>query len=41
MGDSLLDDCLVTYIEGDAFAEVNEDDIIGTSMVMQKRRPET
>ena len=41
MGDSLLDDCLVTYIERDAFSEVNEDDIIDTFMTMQKRRPET
>ena len=40
MGDSLLDDCLVTYIERDAFSEVNEDDIIDTFMAMQKRRPE-
>jgi hypothetical protein len=28
MGDSLLDDCLVTFIERDIFFEVNEDDII-------------
>ena len=41
MGDSLLDDCLVTYIEWDIFSEVNEDDIIDTFMAMQKRRPET
>ena len=41
MGDSLLDDCLVTYIERDAFSEVNEDDIIDSFMAMQKRRPET
>ena len=34
MGDSLLDDCLVTYIERDAFSEVNEDDIIDTFMAM-------
>ncbi|KAM3244191.1 hypothetical protein ACQJBY_055857 [Aegilops geniculata] len=40
MGDSLLDDCLVTYIERDAFSEVNEDDIIDAFMAMQKRRPE-
>ena len=40
MGDSLLDDCLVTYIERDAFSEVNEDDIIDTFMAMQKCRPE-
>ena len=41
MGDSLLDDCLVTYIERDAFSEVNEDDIIDSFMAMQKRRLET
>ena len=41
MGDSLLDDCLVTYIERDAFSKVNEDDIIDTFMAMKKRRPET
>ena len=41
MGDSILDDCLVTYIERDAFSEVNEDDIIDTFMEMQKREPET
>ena len=41
MGDSLLDDCLVTYIERDTFSEVNADDIIDTFMAMQKHRPET
>ena len=41
MGDSLLDDFLVTYIERAAFAEVNEDDIIDTFMAMQKLRPKT
>ena len=41
MGDSLLDDGLVTYIQRDAFAEVNEDDIIDTFMAMQKLRPKT
>ena len=40
-GYSLLDDCLVTHIERDAFAEVNEDDIIDTFMAMQKLRPKT
>jgi len=38
MGDSLLDDCLVTYIERDIFFEVNEDDIIDTFMSLRKRR---
>ena len=41
MGDSLLDDGLVTYIQRDAFAVVNEDDIIDTFMAMQKLRPKT
>jgi hypothetical protein len=27
MGDDLLDDCLVTYIERDIFFEVDEDDV--------------
>jgi hypothetical protein len=37
MGDSLLDDCLVTFIEQDIFFEVDEDDIIKTFMSLQKR----
>ena len=37
MGDSLLDDCLVTYIERDAFSKVNEDNIIETFMVLRRR----
>jgi hypothetical protein len=36
--DSLLDDCLVTFIERDIFFEVNEDDIINTFMSLRKRR---
>ena len=32
MGDSLLDDCLVTFIERDIFFKVDEDDIIKTFM---------
>jgi hypothetical protein len=39
MCDSLLDDCLVTYIERDIFLEVNEEDIIETFMALRKRRP--
>ena len=38
MGDSLLDDCLVTFIERDMFFEVDEDDIIKTFMSLRKRR---
>jgi hypothetical protein len=37
MGDSLLDDCLVTFIERDIFFEVDEDDIIKTFMSFRKR----
>jgi hypothetical protein len=37
MGDSLLDDCLVTFSEQDIFFEVDEDDI-KTFMSLQKRR---
>jgi len=37
MGDSVLDDCLVTFIEQDIFFEVNEDDIIKIFMSLQKR----
>jgi hypothetical protein len=40
MGDSLLDDCLVTYIEREAFSKVEEDDIIETFMAMTRRRPD-
>ena len=38
MGDSLLDDCLVTFIERDVFFEVDEDDIIETFMAFRKRK---
>ena len=38
MGDSLLDDCLVTFIERDLFFKVDEDDIIETFMAFRKRR---
>ena len=41
MGDSLLDDCLVTFIERDIFFEVDEDDIIETFMSLRKRRIKT
>jgi hypothetical protein len=37
MGDSLPDDCLVTFVEWDIFFEVNEDDIINTFMSLRKR----
>ena len=38
IGDSLLDDCLVTFIERDIFFEVDEDDIINIFMSLRKRR---
>jgi len=38
MGDSFLDDCLVTFIERDIFFKVDEDDIIETFMSLRKRR---
>jgi hypothetical protein len=38
MRDSLLDDCLITFIERDIFFEVDEDDIIKTFMSLRKRR---
>jgi hypothetical protein len=38
MGDSLLDDCLVIFIEQDIFFEVDEDDIIKTFMSLQKHK---
>jgi hypothetical protein len=40
MGDSLLDDCLVTFIERDTFVKIKDDDIIETFMAMRKRYPE-
>ncbi|XP_066382993.1 uncharacterized protein, partial [Miscanthus floridulus] len=38
IGDIVLDDCLVTFIERDIFFQVNEDDIIETFMSLRKRR---
>ena len=38
MGDSLLEDCQVTFIERDIFFEVDEDDIINTFMSLRKRQ---
>jgi hypothetical protein len=38
MGDSLLDDYLVTFIERAIFFQVDEDDIINTFMSLRKRR---
>ncbi|XP_072149495.1 uncharacterized protein [Setaria viridis] len=38
LGDSVLDDCLVTFIERDIFFQVDEEDIIKTFMSFKKRR---
>ncbi|XP_066316782.1 uncharacterized protein [Miscanthus floridulus] len=38
IGDTVLDDCLVTFIERDIFFQVNKDDIIETFMSLRKRR---
>ncbi|XP_012703723.1 uncharacterized protein LOC105914997 [Setaria italica] len=38
LSDSVLDDCLVTFIERDIFFQVNEEDIIKTFMSFKKRR---
>jgi hypothetical protein len=40
MSDSLLDDCLVTFIERDVFFKIGEDDIIKKFMVIRRRRPD-
>ena len=37
IGDTVLDDCLVTFIEQDVFFQVNEDDIMETFMSLRKR----
>ena len=39
MGDSLLNDCLHTFIERDIFFQVDENDIINIFMSFRKRRP--
>ena len=41
MGDSVLDDCLVTFVEHDIFFEVNEDDIIKIFMSIRKASNKT
>jgi hypothetical protein len=40
MGDSLLDDCLITFIERDTFVKIKDDDIAETFMAMRKCYPE-
>jgi len=39
MGDSLLNDCLHTFIERDICFQVDENDIMNTFMSFRKRRP--
>ena len=39
MGDSLLNDCLHTFIERDIFFQVDENDIINIFMSFRKPRP--
>uniref|UniRef100_A0A0A9AME3 Uncharacterized protein n=1 Tax=Arundo donax TaxID=35708 RepID=A0A0A9AME3_ARUDO len=41
MSDSLLGDCLFTFIEQDIFFTVKEDDLIETFMAIRRRRPDT
>jgi hypothetical protein len=40
LGDALLDDYLVTFIERDIFFEVDENDIIEIFMNFRNRRPD-
>ena len=40
MGDSLLDDCLHTFIERDIFFQVDEDDIINSFLNSSNHRPD-
>jgi hypothetical protein len=39
MGDSLLDDCLLTFIERDVFFQLDEEDVIKTFFTIRNRRP--
>ena len=40
MGDSLLDECLNTFIERDIFFQVDEDSIVNTFFNFRKLRPD-
>jgi hypothetical protein len=40
MSDSLLDDCLVTFIERDILEDVYEDGVVKTFMAIRNYRPE-
>ena len=37
MGDNLLDDCLVTFIERDIFLQLSEEEIINTFMAIRRQ----
>jgi hypothetical protein len=37
MSDELMNDCLLTFIDGEIFSNISEDDIIHTFMAMRKR----
>ena len=40
MSDTLLDDCLVTFMERDILKDVDEDDVIKTFMAIRNCRPQ-
>ena len=40
LGDALLDDCLVTFIEWDIFFEMDKNDVIETFRKFRDRRPD-
>ena len=40
MGDSLLDDCLMTFIQQDIFLQLSEEEIINIFMAIRRRRPD-
>ena len=40
LGDALLDDCLVTFIEPDIFFEMDQNDIFQTLMKFRNYRPD-
>jgi hypothetical protein len=40
MNDSLLDDCLIIFIEQDVLLNVKEEDILNSFMAIRRRRPD-
>ena len=40
MGDSFLDDCLVTFIEWDIFLQLIEEETINTFMAIRRCKPD-